>query len=74
MRKLILISVLLVSLTRMFGQGKSIEQFDKEHLNWYNKDLKNDKTFGVSVEKAYNELLADKKPLKTVIVAVIYGE
>lgn len=39
--------------------------------NWFNLDLKADGVFGVSTEKAYQELLKDKKSKKTVIVAVI---
>jgi len=38
--------------------------------NWQNLDLKTDSVFGISTEKAYNELLKGKKHL-TVIVAVI---
>jgi subtilisin family serine protease len=40
--------------------------------NWQNKDLKSDSIFGISTEKAYAELLHNKKS-KTVIVAVIDG-
>ena len=39
--------------------------------NWFNLDLSADKVHGVSTEKAYNELLKNKKPKKTVLVAVI---
>lgn len=38
--------------------------------NWQNMDLQKDSVFGISVEKAYTELLKDKKS-KPVIVAVI---
>jgi subtilisin family serine protease len=38
--------------------------------NWYNLDLGEDKVHGVSTEKAYKELLKDKKS-QTVIVAII---
>jgi subtilisin family serine protease len=38
--------------------------------NWYNLDLKVDGQFGISMEKAYTELLTAKTP-KPVIVAVI---
>lgn len=38
--------------------------------NWQNMDLKEDSVFGISVEKAYTELLKNRKS-KTVIVAVI---
>ena len=40
--------------------------------NWQNLDLKADSTFGISTEKAYNELLKGKKS-KSVIVAVLDG-
>lgn len=40
--------------------------------NWQNLDLKTDTTFGISTEKAYQELLKGKKA-NTVIVAVIDG-
>jgi len=40
--------------------------------NWQNLDLKKDTTFGISTEKAYNELLKGKKS-KPVIVAVLDG-
>lgn len=40
--------------------------------NWQNLDLKADSTFGISTERAYNELLKGKKS-KSVIVAVLDG-
>ena len=40
--------------------------------NWQNLDLKADSTFGISTEKAYNELLKGKKAVP-VIVAVLDG-
>lgn len=40
--------------------------------NWQNLDLKADSTFGISTEKAYNELLKGKKSTP-VIVAVLDG-
>ena len=41
--------------------------------NWYNLDLLKDGYFGVSTEKAYQELLKGKTPKKKVVVAVIDG-
>jgi len=40
--------------------------------NWFNLDPKKDKVYGVSTERAYSELLRDRKG-KTVVVAVIDG-
>jgi hypothetical protein len=57
----------------LFGQQKSIDEFDSEFLNWYNKDLVENKVMGTSVDKTYNELLQDLTPKKTIIVAVIDG-
>ncbi|WP_411274183.1 S8 family peptidase [Daejeonella sp.] len=45
---------------------------EKPKENWQNLDLKNDGVFGISTEKAYNELLKGKTS-KPVIVAVIDG-
>ena len=45
---------------------------EKPKDNWQNLDLKTDGAFGISTEKAYNELLKGKTS-KTVVVAVIDG-
>ncbi len=45
---------------------------EKPKENWQNLDLKSDGAFGISTEKAYNELLKGKTS-KTVVVAVIDG-
>jgi subtilisin family serine protease len=42
-------------------------------VNWYNLDSKSDKVSGVSVDKAYNELLKGKSAKKKIVVAVIDG-
>ncbi len=41
--------------------------------NWFNLDLTANGYFGISTEKAYKELLKDKKPKQKIIVAVIDG-
>ena len=41
--------------------------------NWFNLDVVESGYFGISTEKAYKELLKDKKPKEQVIVAVIDG-
>jgi cell wall-associated protease len=41
--------------------------------NWFNLDLMQSGYFGISTEKAYNELLKGKTPKQKVIVAVIDG-
>lgn len=41
--------------------------------NWFNLDLTTNGYFGISTEKAYAELLKDKKPKQNIIVAVIDG-
>ena len=55
--------------TNSYAQDKNV----KLPANWFNLDLVTDGYFGISTEKAYNELLKGKKPKKTVVVAVIDG-
>jgi subtilisin family serine protease len=52
--------------------GFAIAQTEEPKANWQNLDLKADGVFGISTEKAYNELLKNKKG-QPVIVAVIDG-
>lgn len=63
-------------LALFFGLASSAFAQDKNVIlppNWYNLDLSTSGYFGISTEKAYNELLKDKKPKQKVIVAVIDG-
>ena len=41
--------------------------------NWFNLDVVDDGYFGISTEKAYRDLLKDRKPKQEIIVAVIDG-
>jgi subtilisin family serine protease len=59
--------------TSLQAQVADIKELDQKYLNWFNMDLKIDKVLGTSVNKAYGELLRDKQPKKTIIVAVIDG-
>lgn len=52
--------------------GLSAQTAGKTKPNWQNLDLKNDSVFGISTEKAYNELLEHKKHVP-VLVAIIDG-
>lgn len=52
-----------------FAQDKNV----KLPPNWFNLDLVADGYFGISTEKAYNELLKGKQPKQKIIVAVIDG-
>jgi subtilisin family serine protease len=49
----------------------TIDSLDKKYLNWYNEDKIINEVPGASVDKAYQTILMQKKPLKKVIVAVI---
>ncbi|WP_113654167.1 S8 family peptidase [Pedobacter namyangjuensis] len=56
--------------------GANVSAQDKKVVlpaNWFNLDLATDGYFGISTEKAYNELLRNKNPKKKIIVAVIDG-
>ncbi len=59
------LALILFALLPFFGWAQ-------EKANWYNLDLKTSGTFGISTEKAYNELLKGKKSTP-VIVAVLDG-
>ncbi len=64
---------LLIVLVVLLSLGAAAQKKGKNPLmNWYNKDLATDKVFGVSTEKAYKELLQDKKSVP-VVVAIIDG-
>lgn len=60
---------LLLLNVSVFSQSKDV----KLPINWFNLDLVKDGVFGISTERAYMELLHDKKPKQRVIVAVIDG-
>lgn len=76
-------NLMLTGLVSFFGMSLSaqdcglptkvedVEEYNT-YLNWYNHDVKANKAQGASVEKAYKDLLAGKKPSK-IIVAVIDG-
>lgn len=55
--------------TNVFSQDKKV----KLPANWYNLDLIQDGYFGISTEKTYKDLLKNKKPKESIIVAVIDG-
>lgn len=67
-QKLCLFLLLIVHIST-FAQKKDVVL----PANWYNLDLANDGYFGVSTEKAYNELLRSKTPKGKIVVAVIDG-
>lgn len=60
---------IFVSIALLFA-SLSYAQEVKRPDNWFNLDPTNDKINGVSTERAYNELLKDKKPT-TIIVGVL---
>jgi hypothetical protein len=62
--------IMIVSLACIAGTSSVFGQ--QQRPNWQNMDLKTDSVFGISTEKAYQELLKGKTP-KPVIVAVIDG-
>lgn len=68
-KHLFLATALLCNSGAAFSQSKDV----KLPPNWFNLDLLKDGFFGISTEKAYNELLKDKKPKQKIIVAVIDG-
>ena len=59
----------LLTLISFYGFS---QEYKAGRANWQNLDLQNDGIFGISTEKAYNELLKNKKS-SPVIVAVLDG-
>lgn len=68
-RSLFFVSAFIFCSTLVHAQDKNVIL----PPNWYNLDLSKDGYFGISADKAYNELLKNKKPKQTIIVAVIDG-
>lgn len=67
---------LSIALSFVFAAGISLAQTNADPkpaapANWYNKNSKEDKIYGVGTEKAYQLLKAKGKTSKEVIVAVI---
>ncbi|RZK67585.1 MAG: peptidase S8 [Pedobacter sp.] len=69
LRKIAFAAVLLFLNTVVVAQNKNVQL----PSNWFNLDLVENGFYGISTEKAYRELLANKKPKQNVIVAVIDG-
>lgn len=69
LKHILYFTIFLFASSTAFSQSKDV----KLSPNWYNLDLLKDGYFGISTEKAYNELLKHKKPKESIIVAVIDG-
>jgi subtilisin family serine protease len=72
MKNLFPVKKLVLAISICFPICLQAQVAQKAKKNWQNLDLKTDTVFGISTEKAYNELLKDKKHV-TVVVAVIDG-
>lgn len=69
LKKLTFLAFILCLNFGVFAQSKNVQL----PANWFNLDLLENGYFGISTEKAYRELLKDKKPKENIIVAVIDG-
>jgi subtilisin family serine protease len=67
------IALLIVSITTSFSQKNPLSVFKAEDINWLNADMNDNQIMGASVNKTYQKLLVNKKPKKTIIVALIDG-
>ena len=62
----------LIALSGNMSDGVvTVDSVDGKYLNWYNLDPKSDKVMGASVDKVYQELIAELEPKKKIIVAVL---
>lgn len=66
-----LFSLFLCFSNLVISQSCTINCFKKKDLNWYNKSYKKDKILGTGVDRAYDILLNDRRPKKTVVIAVL---
>eukprot|EP01136_Pigoraptor_vietnamica_P013505 Opistho-1_new@54585 len=66
-------SFLYVFIFAVFFTASAQDKNVKLPPNWFNLDLATSGYFGISTDKAYTELLKDKKPKQKIIVAVIDG-
>jgi len=55
------------------GPFSTVDSLNADYLNWYNLDPELDNAQGVSVNRAYDELLKGRSPKKKIVVAVIDG-
>jgi cell wall-associated protease len=69
LKKLTFLTFLLCMNFGVSAQNKNVQL----PANWFNLDLLENGYFGISTEKAYRDLLKDKKPKQNIIVAVIDG-
>ena len=69
LKKSIFLACLFCIHLTVFAQSKNVQL----PANWFNLDLTENGYFGISTEKAYRDLLKDKKPKQHIIVAVIDG-
>src|SRR6185369_8992771 len=63
--------LIVISFVSAHAQELSVDKLDQKYLNWHNRDLKKDMVLGTSVDRVYQELLKNRTPKKTVIVAII---
>jgi subtilisin family serine protease len=68
---LLLLNGSLVVVQAQRAAVSSVSSIDSVYHNWYNLDARQDKVHGVSVNRAYSELLNNKQSKKTIVVAVI---
>lgn len=69
LKKLMFFILFLCLQTLSFSQNKKVQL----PANWHNLDLMENGFYGISTEKAYREILKDKKPKQKIVVAVIDG-
>lgn len=65
--------ILVTGVLSLSAQVKTAQEIDAKYLNWHNQDLTVNKVAGISLDKAYLELLKGKSPQKQIVVAVIDG-
>lgn len=69
--KVILTLLSACSIVCSFKSVNAQSSLDPYRKGWHLEDFNSNNSYGISLEKAYTDLLKDKKPKKKVVVAVI---
>jgi subtilisin family serine protease len=69
----IILAILLFQPALSDEPFSSVDSIHDKVLNWYNLDPVTDNIQGAAVDRAYNEILRSRVPLKKIVVAVVDG-
>lgn len=68
---LLILKFIEITASTFMGISASRDTSIKAPLNWFNLDPEMDSFYGISTERAYRELLSDKKPSQKIVIAIL---